>query len=250
MIAILNSKKNKIVRKEFFMSNYNSAAYPVENRTANLMARVYSWMCIALAITAGVAYMMATPQIALFLKNNPALLIIIFIMQLGLVIALSAAIGKISFATAFVFFIIYAILTGVMLSSIFLAFTLTSIFATFIVTSGMFGIMALYGYVTKTDLSKLGSILLMGLIGLILSTLVNLWLKSPGFQFALSIGGVLIFTLLTAYDVQRLKRLFAQLMEDAQTMNKIALMGALTLYLDFINLFLYLLQFMGKRRQN
>ena len=145
-------------------------------------------------------------------------------------------------------FILYAATLGVTLSSIFLVYTYTSIFATFLVTSVMFGAMAIYGYFTKADLSSMGSYLLMALVGLIIGGLVNMFLKNQTFQYMISAVGVLIFTLLTAYDVEKIKRMSQEMLGDRETMAKISILGALMLYLDFVNLFLYLLQFMGRRR--
>ncbi|MDD4086720.1 MAG: Bax inhibitor-1/YccA family protein [Bacteroidales bacterium] len=137
---------------------------------------------------------------------------------------------------------------GLSLSFIFLAFTGASIAKTFVITSGMFGAMAFVGYTTKTDLSRFGSLMMMGLIGIILATVVNFFLKSPAMDYIISFIGVLVFTGLTAYDVQKLKRIGASATEQGDTLRKVTIMGALTLYLDFINLFLFLLRFFGNRR--
>lgn len=154
-----------------------------------------------------------------------------------------------SFFTSSLLFTIYSILNGVTLSSIFIVYTMTSIAATFFITAGMFGAMALWGYFTKKDLSKWGSIFFMLLIGLILATVVNLFLRSGAMGFIISIVGVIIFTGLTAFDVNKIKQMLAQTQgfEEGDVVRKVALMGALTLYLDFINLFLYLLRFFGRR---
>ena len=168
---------------------------------------------------------------------------------MALVFILSARIGKMSFFTSSLLFTIYSILNGVTLSSIFIVYTMTSIAATFFITAGMFGAMALWGYFTKKDLSKWGSIFFMLLIGLILATVVNLFLRSGAMGFIFSIVGVIIFTGLTAFDVNKIKQMLAQMQgfEEGDVVRKVALMGALTLYLDFINLFLYLLRFFGRR---
>ena len=152
-----------------------------------------------------------------------------------------------SFFTSSLLFTIYSILNGVTLSSIFIVYTMTSVAATFFITAGMFGAMALWGYFTKKDLSKWGSIFFMLLIGLILATVVNLFLRSDAMGFIISIVGVIIFTGLTAFDVNKIKQMLAQTQEEGDVVRKVALMGALTLYLDFINLFLYLLRFFGRR---
>jgi uncharacterized protein len=174
--------------------------------------------------------------------------IVLFIIQIGLVLCLSALIQRLNLVSAVALFILYAVTLGITLSAIFRVFELPSIFATFLVSAGMFGAMALYGYFTRADLTSLGSIGFMALIGLIIGGLVNMWLKSPGFNYVLSAIGVLVFTLLTAYDVQKIKNMMVNMQQDSESMSKMALVGALTLYLDFINLFLYMLQFMGKRK--
>ena len=217
----------------------------------SFLQRVYGWMSVGLALTAGTAYYVATtPAMLKIVFGSPWIFLGLFIVQLGLVIALSAGIHKLSFGTALMLFLGYSVLSGITLSAIFLAYTYTSIASTFLVAAGMFGGMSLYGYVTKADLSQWGSFLFMGLLGLILSLLVNMWLQSPGFGLLISWGGVLIFTLLTAYDVQKLKRIAQKMSSQGQPMNQIVVYGALTLYLDFINLFLYLLRIMGQRRNN
>lgn len=228
------------------MLNSNRVFYA---RDTNVMYQVYGWMCLALALTAATAYYVAmTPAIFSFIFTHKAIVPVLLIAQLGLVIALSFLLQRMSFLTAVTLFLLYAISLGVTLSAIFMVYTLSSIFITFAVTAVMFGAMALYGYVTNADLTSMGSYLFMALVGLIIGGLVNMFLQSPGFQYALSAVGVLVFTLLTAYDVQKIKYLMEQLREDRQTMAKISILCALTLYLDFVNLFLYLLQFMGRRK--
>lgn len=220
-------------------------------RTAHFIYRVYGLMAAALAMTALVAYTIAaTPALYQPLFNNQILVFAIIIGQLALVLVLSFSIMRISAPTALLLFFVYAMTVGITLSSIFLVFTQASIYQTFIVAAGMFGVMALYGYFTHTDLTTIGNIAFMVLIGLIIGLLINIFLKSPAFDLLLSAVGVIIFALLTAFDTQKLKSIALQLRLDDQTMNKIAVIGALTLYLDFLNLFLFLLQFMGKRRQD
>lgn len=229
-------------------NNYQETKYYA--RETNLMYRIYAWMCFALALTAGTAYYVSiTPSILDFIINNRAVLPILFLGQIGLVLVLSMLLNRISELTAMALFILYAISLGVSLSVIFLVFTEASIFATFLVTSGMFGAMALYGYFTRADLTAMGSYLIMALVGIIIGGLVNIFLKSESFNYLLSAGGVIVFTLLTAYDVQKIKHLTQEMAADRQTMSKICIVAALTLYLDFVNLFLYLLQFMGRRKE-
>ncbi len=229
------------------MFNYSGPTHYA--RESNLMYRVYAWMCLALSITAATAYYVSTsPQILSAIFNNAALPWILIIVQVGLVLILSTMIARMSFEMALGLFLLYSVSVGLSLSVIFIVFTQASIFSTFLVASGMFGAMALYGYYTKADLTTMGSYLFMAVIGLVIAGVVNIFLKSDGFQTVISGVGVLVFTLLTAYDVQRIKYLLEQSLGDRETMSKATLMGALALYLDFINLFLYLLQFMGRRR--
>lgn len=229
------------------MFNYSGPTHYA--RESNLMYRVYAWMCLALSITAATAYYVASsPKIIATIFNTAALPWVLIIVQVGLVLILSTMIARMSFEMALGLFVLYSVSVGLSLSVIFLIFTEASIFSTFLVASGMFGAMALYGYYTKADLTTMGSYLFMAVIGLVIAGVVNIFLKSDGFQTLISGVGVLVFTLLTAYDVQRIKYLLEQSLGDRETMSKATLMGALALYLDFINLFLYLLQFMGRRR--
>ena len=209
---------------------YASKAKAVQ---ATLMRNVYTWMTLALVITGLVSLYVAKSYTLLsMIIENRMLFWGLLIAEIGLVIYLSARIHRIAFSTATLLFIAYSILNGVTLAFIFMIYTMSSIATTFFVTAGTFGVMALYGYVTKKDLSRIGNICIMALIGLIIASLVNL-----------------IFTGLTAYDSQKIKQLLTG--EDIainDTTQKIALMGAMTLYLDFINLFLYLLRFLGDRK--
>lgn len=194
------------------------------------------------------------PQLLMVMLKTPIIFWGLLIAQLGLVIFLSSAINRLSYTTGAIIFFIYAILVGITLTPIFLKFTMTSIGMTFGITAGMFGSMALYGYYTSTDLSALGSVLLMGLWGLIIAMLANWYFQSGTMEYIISCAGVLIFTLLTAYDVQKIKMMASHIEYDSsvdmvERTNKIALIGALMLYLDFLNLFLYLLRFMGRERK-
>lgn len=229
------------------MFNYSGPTHYA--RESNLMYRVYAWMCLALSITAATAYYVSTsPTISAMIFRNPVLPWVLIIAQLGLVLILSTMIARMSFEMALGLFLLYSFSVGLSLSVLFIAYTLPSLVSTFLVASGMFGAMALYGYYTKADLTSMGSYLFMAVIGLVIAGVVNIFLKSDSFQTMISGVGVLVFTLLTAYDVQRIKYLLEQSLGDRETMSKATLMGALALYLDFINLFLYLLQFMGRRR--
>ena len=223
----------------------SSTVYVDSTLQTTTMRHVFTWMFGALGITALTAMLVAKSSLIYTMIMNPGLLWGLIIAELALVFILSARIGKMSFFTASLLFTIYSILNGVTLSSIFIVYTMTSIAATFFITAGMFGAMALWGYFTKKDLSKWGSIFFMLLIGLILATVVNLFLRSNAMGFIISILGVIIFTGLTAFDVNKIKQM--QGFEEGDVARKVALMGALTLYLDFINLFLYLLRFFGRR---
>lgn len=219
-----------------------SAVFPA------LMRKVYVWMTMALAITGICAYGVATsPNIIQMIYGNSMTIWVLFIVELGLVFYTTARIQKLSLTTATTLFIIYSALNGVTLSGIFIVYSMTSIAKVFFITAGTFAAMALYGYFTKTDLSKIGNILFMALIGLIIATVVNLFLKSAMFDLILCYIGVGIFVGLTAWDSQKIKHMLAMQVDMSESAQKIALMGALSLYLDFINLFLYLLRIFGNR---
>lgn len=213
-----------------------------------LMRKVYTWMAMALVITGICAYGVAnSPALLSLIYGSSMTIVILCIAEFGLVVWLSARIGKMSLTTATMMFIIYSVLNGVTLSFIFLAYTQTSIAKVFFITAGTFGLMALVGHTTKVDLSKMGGILLMALIGVIIASVVNIFIKSTGFDFILSIITVLIFVGLTAYDTQKIKEMLLMASDTGETAQKVALMGALSLYLDFINLFIHLLRIFGKR---
>ncbi|MDO4707454.1 MAG: Bax inhibitor-1/YccA family protein [Porphyromonadaceae bacterium] len=215
----------------------------------SLVQRVFLWMTMGLSITALTAMLtFNSPSFFYTIASNSILYWGLMIAELALVWYLSARIMSMSFGTATACFGVYSILNGLTLSVIFAAYTATSIATTFFVTAGTFGAMALIGYTTKRDLSKMGSILLMALIGLIIATVVNLFLQNSMMQMIISGIGVLIFTGLTAYDTQKIKGMMAVASEDSQDVKKLSVLGALTLYLDFINLFLYLLRFLGSSR--
>ena len=169
------------------------------------------------------------------------------IAEFALVIGVSAAINRLSLTTATLMFILYSVINGALLSYIFLVYTASSVATVFFITAGTFGAMALVGYTTKTDLTSIGKYLFMALIGLIIATVVNVFIKSEGFTYILSYIGVLIFVGLTAYDSQKIKQMLIQAPDAGESAQKLALLGALTLYLDFINLFIYLLRIFGKR---
>lgn len=215
-----------------------------------LFRNVYTWMTLALVITGAVAMYMAKSMTLLsMIMQNSLLFWGILIAELGVAWYLSARIHRISFTSATLLFILYSILNGATLSMIFLIYTMSSIATTFFVTAGTFGVMALFGYVTKKDLTRLGSLCFMGIIGIIIASLVNIFLQNSMMEMIISYIGVLLFVGLTAYDSQKIKRLLMQDgVEINETTQKIALLGAMTLYLDFINLFLYLLRILGDRK--
>mgnify|MGYP000240516468 CR=1 FL=1 len=220
-----------------------SAAFPV------LMRKVYVWMTLALVITGFTAYGVAnSPGVLQAIYNNQILFWGLIIAEFGLVIGVSAAINRLSLTTATLMFVLYSVINGALMSYIFLAYTASSIATVFFITAGTFAAMAVIGYTTKADLSSLGKYLLMALIGIIIATLVNVFfVKSTGFDLILSYAGVLIFVGLTAYDSQKIKQMLMQAPDAGETAQKYALLGALSLYLDFINLFIYLLRIFGKR---
>ena len=214
-----------------------------------LMRKVYVWMLWALTITGVMAYGVASsPVLVESIFSNQALFWVLIIGELALVFGISRWLNKLSLTMATLLFILYSALNGVTLSVIFLAYSPMVITKVFLITAGTFGAMAAYGYFTKTDLSKMGKILFMALIGLIIATLVNVFLRSPGFDLIISYIGVLVFVGLTAWDTQKIKGMLAQCEDMDEEAQKIALMGSLTLYLDFINLFLYLLRIFGRER--
>ena len=220
-----------------------SEAFPV------LMRKVYLWMTFALVITGMTAYYVATNETILTaILTNKVLFYGLLIAELGLVIGVSAAINRLSLLTATLLFILYSVINGATLSIIFLVFEASSIAKVFFITAGTFGAMAAIGYTTKTDLSSLGRILFMALIGLIIATLANLFFKSDTLTTILSYVGVLIFVGLTAWDSQKIKKMLMQAPDVDEGTQKLALLGALTLYLDFVNLFLYMLRIFGNRR--
>ena len=215
-------------------------------RVGAFLSRVYGWMFVGLLITAGVAYSVATSELLVsILLSSRLILWVVLIAQLGLVFFLSARVNQMSQVTAAALFMVYASLLGVTSSVVFLAFTGSSIASTFIITGGMFGATAFLGTITKRSLAGLGQFMFMGLIGLILAMIVGMFWQSDALQFVISIVGVLVFTGLTAWDAQRLKQM-AVVMPDGRA-GTYAVVGALSLYLDFVNLFFFLLRFTGRR---
>lgn len=219
-----------------------AAAFPA------LMRKVYVWMALALAITGLTAYIVATDQaVQAVIFGNKAVFWGLIIAELAIVIGVSAAINKLSLPVATLLFVLYSVINGAMLSTIFFVYTMGSIATTFFITAGTFGAMSIYGYTTKKDLTSWGKILMMALIGVIIATVVNIFMKSSGLELIISYIGVAVFVGLTAYDTQKIKQMCLQAADAGETMQKYALLGALALYLDFINMFLYLLRIFGNR---
>ncbi|HUO10661.1 MAG TPA: Bax inhibitor-1/YccA family protein [Phycisphaerae bacterium] len=213
------------------------------------MARVFGWMTIGLLVTALTALAFAeVPALHNAVFNNPGvaigLLITYFVVGLGFGFLFRSVPSPVAAAM----FVVYSVVTGIVLSTVFLVYTSASIYGTFFITAGMFGTMAFIGYTTKRDLSSLGMILFMALIGLFLASIVNIFLHSSGLYWLISLAGVAIFTGLTAYDVQRIKQSYASGQFGSRAFTNSAIFGAFMLYLDFINLFMYLLRFLGNRR--
>ncbi len=236
-------------QNDLFVGN-KTTAIPVAK---TFIAGVFGWMFLALGITAITSWLFASsPELMASLYNAQGGMTllgwIVMLAPIGFVIWLSAGFNRMSASSMVLVFVAYSILMGMSLSFIFLAYTGTSIATTFMITAVMFGVMAFLGYTTKTDLTRFGSIMMMGLIGIIIASVVNMFLHSSGMDYIISFLGVLIFTGLSAYDVQKLKRIGAGMVEGAENTRKMTIMGALTLYLDFINLFLFLLRFFGNRR--
>ncbi|MDD2621972.1 MAG: Bax inhibitor-1/YccA family protein [Bacteroidales bacterium] len=235
-------------------NNYSTLESKVlsEDKTLSkkFMANVFIWMFAGLIITASVAWMFAYSSLLHLLITETGLSTLGWIVMFSpfvMVIFMSFGFNKMSFFALMTLFLVYSALMGASLSFILLIYTAQTIALTFLITAAMFGAMAIAGYTTKIDLTKFGSIMFMALIGLVIAIVVNLFMKSSGLQWIISCAGVLIFTGLTAWDVQRMKKASYMEMIGTETGNKMALMGALSLYLNFINLFLFLLRLIGGR---
>ena len=240
-------------------SQRNQEVYDVSGQQEDTLAlsktflsSVFSWMFMGLLATAGMAWIFAdNAYLTSLLINETGMTMlgwIVMLSPIGFVLLMSFGFQKLSSSALMLLFIAYSVIMGMSLSFIFLAYSLGSIATTFVITAGMFGTMAILGFTTKTDLTKFGSIMIMGLVGIIIASVVNMFLQSSMMDYIISFLGVLIFTGLTAYDVQKLKRIGAQVEAGSESSRKLIVMGALTLYLDFINLFLFLLRFLGNRR--
>ena len=222
------------------------AAAEIDVGLRDYMLRIYNYMASGLALTGIVAYVFAQSGLYIAIARTP-LIWLVMLAPLGLVMWLSYGINRMQASTAQAIFWVYAALMGVSLASVFLVFTGESVARVFFITAGTFGAMSLYGYTTQRDLSQWGSFLFMGLTGIIIAMVVNIFLVSSALQFAISVIGVIVFTGLTAYDTQQIKDMYFEY-DDGEIAGKKAVMGALRLYLDFINLFMMLMQLLGTRR--
>lgn len=230
--------------------NQTSVLPRAESGLRHFMHMVYGWMSLGLLVTGACgAYMASDPRMIVNLIRTPVLFYGLMIAELGLVFVLSGMISRMEASTAKFAFLFYAALTGVSLSTVYLIYTSQSIASTFFLTAGVFGVMSVYGYTTKTDLTTVGNLLFMALIGLVLASVVNIWLHSPAIQWATTYIGILVFTGLTAYDAQKIKAIYQPATDGTDAETKGAILGALALYLDFINLFLSLLRATGRRRE-
>lgn len=234
---------------------YNKSA--VTNRgeesavsVGSFLSSVYGWMTFALGLSALCAYLVGTSaDLRKAILQNPVMMVVLILLELGLVFVISGMIQKMSAAVATALFSFYAALNGVTLGFIFIAYSIPAIASAFFTTTITFGAMAFYGTVTKRDLTNLGSILFMALIGLIIASIVNIFWANSTLYWIVTYAGVLIFVGLTAYDAQKIKIMYLNGSDGSAEMNrKLAVIGALTLYLDFVNLFLYLLRLFGRRR--
>lgn len=242
------------------MSNYpNPTGRPYEmnyesqagsSTVAGFFNSVYAWMASGLAMTALVAWYVSSQQRDLMMSifTNRGLFFVLVLIELGLVLAISGAINRISAGVATLLFMLYAAINGLTLSAIFVVYAPTAIASAFAITAGMFGAMSVYGFVTKRDLTGLGSLLFMALIGLIIASFVSMFWANSTLYWIINYAGVLIFVGLTAYDTQKLKMIAVQTSDNAALAARLSIAGALTLYLDFINLFLFLLRIVGGKR--
>ncbi|ACF12654.1 protein of unknown function UPF0005 [Chloroherpeton thalassium ATCC 35110] len=229
-------------RPFYYNPGYSQVSADVQNRVIN---QVFVWMALGLALTAGTAFATASSEAMMQLVfGNPIVFFGLIIAEFGLVVGVSAAINRLSLAAATGLFFLYSALNGVTLASIFMVYSLGSIGGVFLVTAGTFGAMSLYGLTTKRDLTKIGSLAFMALIGIIIAGVVNMFLHSSVLSLIVSLIGLVVFIGLTAYDTQKIKEM-AAMTNDGESEGKVAVLGALSLYLDFINLFLILLRLFG-----
>lgn len=229
----------------------NQVIQSVNTAYRTLMGKVYLWMTLALAVTGLTSlYVASSPGLVQSIFASRGTFWLLVIAELALVFILSARIMKMSFSTAGIMFALYSVLNGVTMSFIFIAYTSTSIATAFFVTAGMFAAMSFIGFVTKKDLSSFGSFFTMALIGLIIASVVNIFLNSSVMYWIITYVGVLLFVGLTAYDTQKIKQMLIEYGDEVNdSTQKLALIGSLSLYLDFINLFLYILRLFGNNKE-
>lgn len=225
---------------------FNSGSSISVQATNHLLRRVFSWMFVGLSLTAIISFVLSlNPRVPLYFAQHPGVLFTLLVVEVALVFLLSLLIRRMSaFLATFVFFL-YAALNGVTLTMILSYFNLGTVTTAFAVSAGMFATAAIFGYVTRMDLSKFGFIALMALIGILMATVINVFLHNSMLDLIISYVGVIIFTVLTAFDVQKIKQMSYSITGDEESITKLAILGALTLYLDFINMFLYLLRIFG-----
>ena len=234
--------------ENFYYADVHDVSKSQVTAERSFVTKVYGWMTAGLVVTALVSlYVALSPNLVKLIFGNKIMFFGLIILELLMVMALAGLISKMSAATASATFIAYSFVNGLTLAFVFLAYTKASIAGTFFITAGTFGIMCFYGFVTKKDLTSMGNILLMAVVGLVIAMLVNFFLKSTLFDFIISLIGVLVFTGLTAYDAQKIKNISRTAM-DSESSRKASILGALALYLDFINLFLFMLRLIGNRR--
>jgi FtsH-binding integral membrane protein len=228
---------------------YYNPDFPMTGSMTGFMHKVYGWMAVGLLTTALSAYsVFAIPALFNLIFRTPGLVMVLFLAQIGLVISLSAFVQRMSNMTANLIFTTYSVLTGISLSSIFFVYTATSIYLAFAIAAATFAAMALYGYYSKDDLTSIGTFARMAVFGILIAMLINFFMRSPAVDYVISLMGVGIFTLLIAYDTQKIKHMGYQLVNHGTLAHKAALLSALTLYLDFINLFIFLLRLVGKQK--
>lgn len=228
----------------------NSVETGFSDTFAAVLRRVYVWMALGLLVTAGTAAFVSVSPLFQVLSGQPLIFLVLMVAELGLVIGLSWGINRIQPATAILLFFLYAVLNGLTFSVLFVIYTLGSVVTTFLAAAVLFGVMSVLGYTTKMDLSRMGSFLFMGLIGLLIAMLVNLFWTNTILGWVVTFAGILIFLGLTFYDNQRIKRMTATALQrgDENVQARMGILGALSLYLDFINLFLFILRLGGRRR--
>ena len=242
----MNSYDNQFNHPQYGSAAELQSATDMRSYVSRVMRRVYGKMCLGLLVTTLASLcLLASPATLEAIFASKVIYFGLIIAELGVVIALSGAINRLSSTAATVLFYLYAILNGVTLTSVFFVYTVNSIALTFGITTAVFGAMTIYGYVTRQDLTKLGTYLFMALIGIIIASIVNIFLASSALDWCITIVGVIVFVGLTAWDTQKITQWAAQ--SDPTQAGKLATMGALSLYLDFVNLFLYLLRIFGQR---